>query len=226
MIDYTAPERHRCALVTVDAQRDYIANESPVRSAACSQTVEPLARLVAGVRARGVPIFHTVRYYRPDGSNVDLCRRKAVEEGMRVLMPGSLGAELLAEILPDPAVRLDPYLLMDGGYQAIGPREEALYKPRWGAFYDTALAQRLAAHGVTTLLVAGFNFASSGRATTLEASERDYRVVLVPDAAAGADETAQRELCRVGVHLLPVDDCLAWLGGGTPSPRTAPAEMA
>ncbi len=58
----------------------------------------------------------------------------------------------------------------------------------------------------------------------LEASERDFRVVLVPDAAAGADETAQRELCRVGVHLLPVDDCLAWLGGGTPAPRITPAE--
>ena len=224
MIDYTAPDRHRCALVTVDAQRDYINSESPVRSAACSQTVEPLARLVAGARACGTPIFHTVRYYRPDGSNVDLCRRKSVEEGMRVLMPGSLGAELLEEILPGPAVRLDPYLLMDGGYHRIGAREEALYKPRWGAFYNTCLADRLNAYGITTLLVSGFNFASSGRATTLEASERDFRVVLVPDAAAGADETAQRELCRVGVHILPVADCLAWLGGGAPSPRTTPAE--
>jgi nicotinamidase-related amidase len=65
---------------------------------------------------------------------------------------------------------------------------------------------------VTTLIVCGFNFASSGRATVLEASERDYRIVLVPDAAAGASDEAQRELCRVGVHLLPVADCLAWLG--------------
>jgi len=212
MIDYTAPERQRCALLTIDAQRDYIDAESPVRSAACSQTVEPLARLVSGVRALSAPILHTVRYYRPDGSNVDLCRRKSVEEGMRVLMPGSMGAELLGEILPARELRLDPHLLMDGAHQALGPREEALYKPRWGAFYATCLADRLAAYGVTTLIVCGFNFASSGRATILEASERDYRIVLVPDAAAGASDEAQRELCRVGVHLLPVADCLAWLG--------------
>lgn len=216
MIDYTAPDRRHCALLTIDAQRDYISPDSPVRSAACSQTVEPLARLVRGVRALGVPILHTVRYYRPDGSNVDLCRRKSVEEGMRVLMPGSMGAELLAEILPERDVRLDPYLLMDVAYQVLGPREEALYKPRWGAFYATCLSERLAAHDVTTLIVCGFNFASSGRATVLEASERDFRIVLVPDAAAGASDEAQRELCRVGVHLLPVADCLTWLGHETP----------
>jgi nicotinamidase-related amidase len=213
MFDYTAPDRTRCALVVVDAQQDYIDPDSPVRSAECSQTVDPLGRLVAGVRGLNVPIVHTVRYYRPDGSNVDLCRRKSVEEGMRVLMPGSRGAEPLPETLPDPKLRLDPFLLMDGGVQRIGDKEHAIYKPRWGAFFRTPLGDRLQRAEVNTLIVCGFNFGSSGRATLLEASERDYRLILVPDAAAGVTEAAQRELCRVGVHLLPVAQCLSWLTG-------------
>lgn len=210
MIDYTAPDFARSALLVVDAQSDYINPESPVRSAECSQTVEPLGRLVTGARQTGVLILQTIRYYRPDASNVDLCRRRAVEEGMRVLMPGSLGAEPLPEVLPDPAMRLDPHLLMDTGYCRIGANEEVFYKPRWGAFFRTALQERLEALGVNTLIVCGFNFGSSGRATLLEASERDYRLVAVPDACAGLTERAQRELCRVGVHLLPVESCLGW----------------
>ena len=76
-----------------------------------------LHRLVNGFRWQDVPIFHSVRLYRPDGSNVDACRRQAVEEGLRVLMPGSLGAELLDELKPDPAIRLNPTPLLKGRFQ-------------------------------------------------------------------------------------------------------------
>lgn len=213
MIDYTVPDRTRAALLVIDAQRDYVNSDSPVRSAECTQTLAPLERLVHGARAADVPIFHMVRFYRPDGSNVDLCRRQSVEEGMRVLMPGSMGAELLTEIAPEPAARLDPHSLMDGHIQSLGPNEEVLYKPRWGGFYGTPLAERLAARSITTLIVCGFNFGTSGRATVLEASERDFRLVLVPEAAAGAADEAQRELCRIGVHLMAAERCLEWLAG-------------
>lgn len=213
MNDYITPDRNRAALVTIDAQRDYCERESPVKSSGCEQVRDPLTRLVTGVRDAGMPIFHTVRFYRPDGSNVDLCRRSAVEEGMRVLMPGSLGAELLAEMMPEDTPRLDPYLLQDGGVQTLGPREEVLYKPRWGAFYDTNLEQRLHNLGIDTLVIAGANFATSGRATVLEASERDYRVVLVPEAAGGLTEEAQQELARIGITLMTVENCVAWAEG-------------
>lgn len=213
MNEYITPDRNRAALLTVDAQRDYCERESPVKSAGCDQVREPLARLVAGVRAAGLPIFHAVRFYRPDGSNVDLCRRSAVEEGMRVLMPGSLGAELIAEMLPEDAPRLDPHLLLEGGVQQLARREEAFYKPRWGAFYATCLEQRLHDLGLDTLVIVGVNFATSGRATVLEASERDFRVVLVPEAAGGLGDQAQQDLARIGVTLMTADDCVGWAEG-------------
>lgn len=213
MSEYTLPERERAALVTIDAQRDYCEENSPVKSAGGCQIRAPLGELVRRVREQGPPIFHMLRFYRPDGSNVDLCRRKLVEEGMRVLMPGSLGAELIEEVSPNPETRLDPHLLMDGGVQQLGYNEEALYKPRWGAFYATPLEQRLRNLGINTVILCGCNFPTSGRASVLEASERDFRVVLVPEAAAGLTDDGQRELARVGIQLMTIETCLAWLAG-------------
>ena len=218
MSDYTTPHRDAAALITVDAQRDYAEHDSPVRSAGAAQVLDPLARLVNGVRGGAVPIYHLIRLYWSDGSNVDLCRRQAVEEGMRVLMPGSRGAELVSTVAPPESARLDPHLLIDGEPQNLAPDEAAFYKPRWGAFYGTSLDESLRARGITTLVISGCNFATSGRATVLEASERDYRIVLVPDATAGLTSEAQQELCRVGVHLMPVETCLTWLAGASAPP--------
>jgi nicotinamidase-related amidase len=213
MNEYITPNRAHAALLTVDAQRDYCDPDSPVKSAGALTCRERLGTLVRGLRETGLPIFHALRYYRPDGSNVDLCRRSAVEEGMRVLMPGSLGAEPIAEMMPASPPRVDAQLLIDGGVQELGPREETLYKPRWGAFYRTALEPRLANLGIDTLVIAGFNFATSGRATVLEASERDYRIILVPEAAGGLSEEAQQDLARIGATLMTVDSCVAWAEG-------------
>ncbi|RDD61659.1 cysteine hydrolase family protein [Ferruginivarius sediminum] len=213
MVDYTMPERAHTALLTVDAQRDYFAQQSPVRSTGCGQVREPLRQVVEAFREQQLPIFHLIRFYRADASNVDLCRRKAVEEGMRVLMPGSMGAELIPEVAPADCPRIDPHLLLDGGVQALADGEEAIYKPRWGGFYRTPLEERLSVLGVNTVVICGCNFATSGRATVLEASERDFRVVMVPEACAGLSDEGQRELCRVGVHLMRVDQCQGWIAG-------------
>lgn len=221
MNDYTTPSRSAAALVTIDAQRDYFEPRSPVKSAGCTHCRQPLSRLVGSARDAGLPIFHMVRFYRPDGSNVDVCRRKAVEEGMRVLMPGSLGAELVEGVAPANAPRLDPHLLQDGGVQSIGPREEVLYKPRWGAFFGTPLELRLRNLGINTLILGGCNFTTSGRASILEASERDFRIVLVPEAAGGLSEEGQCELARVGVHLMRLENGLLWMSGQACSGQAA-----
>jgi nicotinamidase-related amidase len=161
-----------------------------------------------------MPLFHAVRLYRPDGSNVDACRRQAVEEGMRVFMPGTLGAELLDEVRPNAAARLDAPQLLDGGFQQLGENEWAFYRPRWGAFHGTELEARLRELGVTTLVVCGFNFTTAMRATIYEASARDFRIVLVNDAVGNGSEEAIRELARIGIYLMPSACCSDWLAGG------------
>ena len=217
MGNYTAPKRHSVALLTVNAQRDFTIKGSPLRACGVTTAVPAMARLVQGFRQAGAPIFHAVRLYRADGSNVDIFRREAIEEGLRVLMPGTSGVELLDEIQPDPAVRLDPHSLLAGERQALGPGEWAVYKPRWGAFHGTELDQHLRETGVTTLVLCGCNYDTSGRATIYEAGARDYRVVLVPDAMTGVGETAAEEMARIGVYLMTVEACLAWLEGRSSS---------
>ncbi len=220
MPDYTRPRKDKAALVTVAAQRDCMQPGSPVGRSGTGRVLAAMKRLVAGFRARSAPIVHAVRLYRPDGSNVDACRRRAVEEGLRVLMPGSMGAELVDEVRPDPAIRLDGAHLMSGGLQELGPSEWALYRPRWGAFHKTCLEDRLNELGVDTVFICGCNFATAVRATIYEATARDFRVVVVPDAVSGASEQDFAELGRIGVYLMDLDSCIAWLADG---PRSTAA---
>jgi len=58
--------------------------------------------------------------YRPDGSNVDLVRRRSVEQGARIAAPGSAGSQIVPELLPN-VVELEHELPLDGGLQQVGP---------------------------------------------------------------------------------------------------------
>ncbi len=215
MANYCVPHKGTAALLTLSAQQDFVSPGSPYRVSGAQRVLPALARTVRGFRAQGAPLFHALRLYRPDGSNVDACRRQAVEEGLRVFMPGTMGAELLDEVGPANAPRLDPHELLDGGFQALGEAEWAFYRPRWGAFHDTGLEARLNDLGVTTLVLCGFNFTTAMRATIYEASARDLRIVVVRDAVGGGSAAAIDELARIGVYLMPSSLCLDWLGGGT-----------
>jgi nicotinamidase-related amidase len=213
MPEYNVPEREHAALLTVDLQRDFAMGESPVKSSGVGPRTPRIKDLVEGFRAAGKPVLHGVRLYRPDGSNVDLCRRAAVEEGLRVLMPGTRGAELWDCIKPSANVRLDAEALMAGEVQEIAANEYVFYKPRWGAFYGSALDGLLQRLGVTTLAICGCNFPTGGRATVYEASARDYRVTVASDAVCDASEEALLELGRLGVYQMDTAACLAWLKG-------------
>ena len=210
--DYTLPDRGRVALLSINAQRDFTLAGSPLRANGVSPAIGGVKNLVSGFRQAGVPIVHAIRLYRPDGSNVDSFRRQMVEEGMRVLMPGTRGAELIEEINPGRSIRLDPNSLLSGTFQEVGSDEWVAYKPRWGAFHGTNLEGHLRSLGVTTLVLCGFNFATSGRATIYEAGARDFRIVVVPDAISGGSDEAVTELGRIGVYLMTADECLTWLG--------------
>ena len=79
-----------------------------------------------------MPIFHAVRLYRPDGSNVDNFRRRSVEEGLRILMPGTMGAELIPEAAPAGEARLDTGALLAGGFQRLGRQRRGERREQFG----------------------------------------------------------------------------------------------
>ncbi|NIA72118.1 cysteine hydrolase [Pelagibius litoralis] len=216
MANYCVPDKGKAALLCISAQRDFITPGSPLRASGTRSALPNMKRLVEAFRAQGAPIFHSVRLYKADGSNVDACRRQAVEEGMRILMPGTLGAELIDDLQPSADMRLDPELLFSGEFQEVAGNEFVHYRPRWGAFHDTALEAKLREQEVTTLVICGFSFSTGGRASVYEASARDFRIILATDALCNATEDSVRELGRIGVYLMDSANCLSWMGSGGP----------
>jgi nicotinamidase-related amidase len=203
---YTAPEWNRAALLTVDVQEDFGRPGSATWSPDKDRAVPAMAALAGLFRAASLPVVHIVRLYRPDGSNADPCRRQRIESGHRVVEPGTDGAEIVAALKPSAASRLDAGLLLEGGIQAWSPREWVIYKPRWGAFYATPLEGHLRSLGVTTLAVCGFNFPNCPRATIYEATERDFRVVMVRDGVSGLYERGIEEIGNIGAAVMTVDE--------------------
>jgi nicotinamidase-related amidase len=201
MDPFTAPHLDRAALITIDVQRDTL-DGAPLEIPGTSAALAAMARLAEAFRSAGRPIVHVVRLYLPDGSNVDLCRRGAVEGGASILTPGREGSELAPGLAPDGAPGLDGDALLAGGLQPLGPAEWAMYKPRWGAFYETPLEAHLRGLGVDTIALCGANFPNCPRTSIYEASERDFRIVVAADAVSGIYDRGREELEGIGVAMM------------------------
>lgn len=211
-MDYTEPNLNKAALITIDVQNDFTLPGAPLEVAGTMERVPAMGKLLAASRTAGRPIIHIVRLYLTDGSNADLCRRTAVAAGQRVVAPGSHGAELVDALKPSPSMRLDAATLLAGKPQSVGPAEWIIYKPRWGAFYQTPLEQHLRELGVDTLVFCGCNFPNCPRTSLYEASERDFRLVLARDAISALYEQGEKELSRIGVRLWTVHEIAEWFG--------------
>jgi nicotinamidase-related amidase len=205
---YTEPQLSTSALLTIDTQCDFVLPGAAAVIPGSVDIIPYMKSLLTSYRQYGLPIVHIVRLYLPDGSNVDLCRKEIVADGLRVIVPNTAGAELVADLKPNPDVKLDADLLLNGGIQYWGKKEFVIYKPRWGAFYKTPLDKHLSDLGVDTLVICGCNFPNCPRATIYEASERDYKVVLAEDAVSGIYEKAKEELRHIGVRIWSTDKLL------------------
>ncbi len=199
--DYTTPDFRAMALLTIDMQIDFLKGGSAEISGT-SEILPQMRSLVGAFRRAGLPVIHMVRLYRSDGSNADLCRRGALEQGASIVRPGTPGAQLAPPLLPSPQIRLDEELLLSGAIQSLGPLEWALFKPRWGAFFGTSLEKHLSGLTVTSLAFAGCNFPNCPRTSIYEASERDFRIVLAEDAVSGLYERGRDEMASIGVVLM------------------------
>jgi nicotinamidase-related amidase len=207
---YTRPLPGSAALVLIDVQRDFYADAAPLPIEGTRAAIPVMAKLAAEFRDRALPIVHVVRLYLPDGSNADTVRKRAIEQGARIAVPGTAGSQIASELLPNP-VELDHELLLSGQFQQVGPREHVMYKPRWGAFYQTELEQHIRDTGSDTLVFAGCNFPNCPRTSIYEASERDFRIALVSDALSGLDDRGIRECRAIGVEVADLAATLAWL---------------
>jgi nicotinamidase-related amidase len=151
-LTYTHPHAAAAALITIDVQNDFVLPGAPAEIAGTYERLAAIRVLAEAFRRAGRPIVHVVRLYRPDGSNVDACRREFIEKGARIAAPGSAGADLVNALKPRADVKLDADLLLAGRFQPVGECEWLMYKPRWDAFYQTGLEVHLQQLGVDTVV--------------------------------------------------------------------------
>ena len=208
---YLSPHWRTSALVTIDVQKDFLSGQ-PYGVPGTTEVLPAVAGLAATFRDAGRPVVHIVRLYQADGANADLPRRSLLAGGARLVLPDTEGSQLAPGLTLD-ATRLAPDVLLSGQPQRLGPAEYVVYKPRWGAFYETPLHSLLRELGVDTVIVAGCNLPNCPRATLVEASERDYRTVLATDAVSQRTDHALAELAGIGVRLLTTDEITAALAG-------------
>jgi len=208
MMSYTSPNWSRSVLLTIDTQNDFTLPGAVAMVPGTFEVLPKMEQMLAVYRALTMPIIHVVRLYQEDGSNVDLCRRESVEKGLQVVAPETEGAELVHSIRSLNYSGLDSRRLLNGEFQAVGDQEWILYKPRWGAFYNTSLEHFLRERGIDTILFTGCNFPNCPRTSMYEASERDFRVVMVSDAMSQVYEQGMKEMRNIGVHVCSLAEAI------------------
>jgi nicotinamidase-related amidase len=211
MSSYTLPEKERSVLLTIDTQNDFSLPGAVAEIKGTWEVIPQMQKILEEYRKLNLPIIHIVRLYKEDGSNVDLCRREFIESGKRIATPDSEGSELVSEIKPSISVKLDSNLLFSNQPQKIGEKEWILYKSRWGAFFKTPLEDFLNQLNVSTIVATGCNFPNCPRTTIYEASERDFKVILVSDAVSQIYDQGISELKNIGVRPMNTSSVIEWL---------------
>ena len=80
MKKYTEPNYCSSAVITIDTQCDTLDGQ-PLETPGTSAALPNIKMTLDAYRQKILPIVHIVRIYKKDGSNVDLCRKEAIENG-------------------------------------------------------------------------------------------------------------------------------------------------
>ena len=90
MDEYIKPDFSSAALITIDTQKDVLDGQ-PFEIPGTTAVLPQMKTLIQGFRKHNKPIVHIIRIYKKDGCNVDLCRRKAVMQGARIIIENTPG---------------------------------------------------------------------------------------------------------------------------------------
>lgn len=201
-MDYTKLNWRNSALLIIDMQKDFtlLDGASPIEGTL--EVVPHISEIANAFRKHNRPIIHIIRLYKEDGSNVDLCRRALIENGKEIVKPHSEGAQIIPALLPANSIEPNHSKLLSGEILKIAPFDYVMYKPRWGAFYQTELESFLHKKEIDSLLVVGCNFPNCPRTTIYQASERDFKIGIVPTTLSGLYEKGIKEIQNIGVEII------------------------
>ena len=174
-----ALDPRRAALLIIDMQRDFLEpggfGEALGNDVAqLRPAIAPLAALLAVARAAGLPVIHTREGHRSDLGDLHDSKRRRGRGTLTIGDEGPMGRILL---IGEPGHDIVPEL-----YPA--PGETVIDKPGKGAFYATGLADLVAGHGLTQLIVCGVTTEVCVHTTVREANDRGLDCLVLADCTA------------------------------------------
>jgi nicotinamidase-related amidase len=169
----------RTAIVIIDMQRDFLEpggfGETLGNDVSLlMRAVEPIQRLLAKAREKGVFVVHTREGHRPDLSDAP---RAKVERGSPELRIGAKGPMGRILVRGEPGHDIIPALYPKSG-------EPVVDKPGKGAFYATELQLILDNREIENLIVCGVTTEVCVHTTVREGNDRGYRCIVPSDCCA------------------------------------------
>ncbi len=181
------------ALIVIDMQNDFVLPGAPACVAGAQATVPRIRRLLDFFREKKFPVFHVVREYRADGSDIEINRLDGFLHNQRYLVPGTKGCEIVDALKP-----------LEGEYRLV--------KNRYSCFMNTEVDFMLRRIGVNHLVVCGTQYPNCIRATIFDAVCYGYSVTNITDAtSAQTPEVAEcniRDIRNIGVDCIELDGFL------------------
>lgn len=184
-------DQEKCALIIIDMQNDFVLPGAPLCVAGAYATLPCIKRLLDIFRERRWPVFHVVREYRADGSDIEFIRLHDFLNKKRYAVPGTKGCEIVESLAP-----------VEGEYRLI--------KNRFSGFMNTELDFMLRRVGASRLVICGTQYPNCIRATIFDAIAYGYPVVNITDAtSAQTPQIANAnivDLKNVGVDCVTLDE--------------------
>lgn len=178
------------ALLIIDMQHGFVDPSSALCVAGAAATVPACARALDRARALGMPVFHVIRDYATDGSDVEAVRHRAWLEGGKPISQTCADTHTLEE--PEPI--------------APQPGDRVIVKPRFSAFFGTQLDLVLRRLGVNTVVLIGTTTPNCIRSTCYDAMSLDYNVALLEDCTSSRTPEVQAaniaDMAHIGAHVM------------------------
>lgn len=163
----------KTALIVVDATVGFTDPASPLGSESQAE-LAVIQRLVAGFRARDLPIVFTVNAYQHP-AEARVFREKLPL--LDLLVDGSPLTQIAAVLAPQP-------------------HDLMIRKGVPSAFFDSPLRQLLVNLGVDAVVVCGFTTSGCVRATAVDALQCNFRLQVASDACGDRDRAAHEANLR------------------------------